>query len=101
MKKLYVLLRKGYFLILPLLTLMHSQPAAAQSCPTTGVTTINSYPNTYYPGKASVNAAATSISLGAVVYGATPISSGDILLVIQMQGAQVNIKNSNKYGDNS
>jgi hypothetical protein len=101
MKKLYVLFRTGYLTILPLSFLLNSQPAEAQSCPLNGNTSISSYPNTYYPATANVAAGSKSITLGAAKYGATPISSGDILLIIQMQGAQLNIKNSNKYGDNT
>jgi hypothetical protein len=46
-----------------------------------------------------VNAGATSITLGAVTYGTTPISSGDVLLIMQMQGAQINSSNNSNYGD--
>jgi len=71
----------------------------AQSCPAPGTLTINAYPNTYYPGTtASLTAGSTSISLGAVTYGATPISSGDLLLIIQMQGAQIGYVNDSTYG---
>src|SRR6185437_382679 len=60
---------------------------------------ISTYPNTYYPASASVTAGSTSITLGSVAYGTTPISSGDILLVIQMQGAQYSSNNSANFGD--
>ena len=63
-------------------------------------TSISSFPNTYYPAsQAYVNSGSTSIILGSVNYGSTPISSGDILLVIQMQGAQINATNNANYGD--
>lgn len=71
----------------------------AQSCPPGGVTTINTFVNTYYPGvTASLPAGSSSISLGPVTYGATPINSGDVLLVIQMQGAQISAANDSTYG---
>ena len=82
--------------------LLFNQPALAQSCPANGTTTLNTYPNTYYPGTQSlVTAGSKKITLGAVTYGTTPISKGDILLVIQMQGAYINSGNSNSYGDGS
>ncbi len=100
MKKLYVLLTRGYFLILSVLPLLQSQRAMAQSCPTNSYTTISSYTNTYYPGtQANVSAGTKSIGLGSVTFGTTPISAGDVLLVIQMQGAQFNASNTSNYGD--
>jgi hypothetical protein len=100
MKKLYVLLTRGYFLILFLLPLLQSQPAVAQSCPTNSYTTISNYTNTYYPGlQTAVSAGTKSIIVGSVTFGTTPISSGDILLVIQMQGAEFDSSNTNNYGD--
>ena len=73
--------------------------AVAQTCPANGLTTISNYPNTYYASKNSISAGATTISLTAANYGTTPISSGDILLVIQMQGTQIDATNSSSYGD--
>jgi hypothetical protein len=77
----------------------------AQNCPATGTTTLLANENTYYPGtQAAVSAGATSITLGPIGAGAnfgnTPIAAGDILLIIQMQGAQINIAavTSSQYG---
>lgn len=66
----------------------------AQNCATSGTDNINANENTYYSGtQTTVNAGATSITLGAAGsgtnFGNTPIASGDIVLVIQMQGAQI------------
>lgn len=55
-------------------------------------------PNTYYPGTASAAAGATSISVGTPVGSPTPIAAGDLLLVMQMQGADINTTNSSAYG---
>ena len=55
--------------------------------------------NTYYPGTANVNAGATSIPVGTSTGAPTQIQDGDLLLVIQMQGADINSTNSNAYGD--
>lgn len=73
----------------------------AQSCPSSiTTTTITSFPNTYYPGQqALVSAGSTSVVIGAAAHGATPISIGDVLLIIQMQGAQINATNGSTYGN--
>lgn len=74
--------------------------AEAQSCPSSSTVTITTYSNTYYPGTGTANAGATSITLGNAV-GAAPIAALDILLVIQMQGAQFTSSNTVAYGDGS
>jgi hypothetical protein len=105
MKKLYFFLTIGYPFTLCNLALvffssLFGQSAAAQSCPANVTTNVNGYPNTYFPaGQANVPAGSTSIGLGAATYGITPVSAGDILLIIQMQGAQINASNSSNYGD--
>lgn len=72
----------------------------SQTCPTSGNTTISTNPNTYYPGtQATVAAGSTSITLGAATIGTTAISSGDLVLIIQMQGAEINVTNGDTYGD--
>jgi uncharacterized repeat protein (TIGR01451 family) len=59
--------------------------------------------NTYYPGATNSTAAAgtTSIPVGAINSdgSTTPIAPGDLLLIIQMQGADINSSNSDSYGD--
>lgn len=71
----------------------------AQSCPPAVTTTINSFPNTYYPGTTALaSAGSTSITLGPATYGTTPISASDIVLIIQMQGAQIFSNNNANYG---
>jgi uncharacterized repeat protein (TIGR01451 family) len=61
--------------------------------------------NTYYPGKTSVAAGATSITIGAATGGPggvpTAIAAGNLLLVIQMQDAAINDSNSVLYGNGS
>jgi hypothetical protein len=102
MKKLYVLLSNRYFSTCWILTLLSlgCRSATAQSCPTTGTVNLNSYPNTYYPAAQNyVSAGSTSIAVGTVKYGTTPISVGDVVLIIQMQGAQINASNNSSYGD--
>src|SRR5579883_263205 len=61
--------------------------------------TLSGIVNTYYPGTTSVSAGATSIPVGTSTGASTPIASGDLLLVIQMQGAVINSTNIDGYGD--
>ena len=63
-------------------------------------TTLTGVVNTYYPGSANVTAGATSIPVGAARGGGGPaIAAGDLLLVVQMQGADINSTNDETYGD--
>jgi len=105
MKKFYPAVKVRYYSSLFLLTAfvaVHSNIANAQSCPLNSNKSLTSYPNTYYPANQSiVSAGSFSIALGSVTYGTTAISAGDALLVIQMQGAQVNSNNTSSYGDGS
>jgi uncharacterized repeat protein (TIGR01451 family)/fimbrial isopeptide formation D2 family protein len=59
--------------------------------------------NTYYAGatNTTVAAGATSIPVGAInPNGATtPIAAGDLLLIIQMQGADIDASNTDSYGN--
>src|SRR5205814_9407043 len=75
----------------------------AQVCGTPGNDgpggTISGVINTYYPGSATASAGATSISVGAPNGALTPIASGDLLLVMQMQDAVINSNNTSSYGD--
>jgi uncharacterized repeat protein (TIGR01451 family) len=75
----------------------------AQVCATAGKDgpggTLGGVINTYYPGAASASAGSTSISIGTPTGAATSITTGDLLLVIQMQDAAINSSNSDSYGD--
>lgn len=72
----------------------------SQTCPTSGTTNLNTNPNTYYPGTGTVNVGATTITVGAIGIGTTPIAAGNLILIIQMQGTEISTANSNNYGDN-
>jgi LPXTG-site transpeptidase (sortase) family protein len=63
------------------------------------VTLANGVVNTYYPGVGTASATATSISVGSSSGAAQTIQAGDLLLVIQMQGADINSTNTGAYGD--
>lgn len=83
--------------------LFSATPALGQVCATPGKDgpggTLSGVINTYYPGTASVSAGATSIPVGTSTGSLTPIASGDLLLVIQMQDAAINSSNTDSYGD--
>ena len=64
-------------------------------------TSLSGVVNTYYPGTATASAGAASISVGASQGATTPIASGDLLLVIQMQDAAINYTNTSSYGNGS
>ena len=94
-------MNKLYFVVAVCLCSFHL--ALGQSCPSTFLSTLNSFPNTYYPaGQSNVAAGSRSIVLSGVPtgFGSTPISTGDVLLIIQMQGAQIRSINNGAYGAN-
>lgn len=77
--------------------------ASANQCATPGrdgdvVISSNSVVNTYHPGTtASAAAGSTSLAIGAGV-GQTQISAGDLLLIVQVQGATIDTTNGTAYG---
>jgi LPXTG-site transpeptidase (sortase) family protein len=78
--------------------------AAGRGCVTPGANGPNAaltgIVNSYYPATASAAGGATAISLGpAIAAGAQPIAIGDLLLVIQMQDADIDGTNGITYGD--
>jgi Peptidase family C25 len=88
------------FLLTVLISLV---PASAQTCATAGTDgnggILTGIVNTYYPGTASVIAGGKTITLGTSRGATKAISSGDLLLVIQMQDAGINSSNNSRYGD--
>lgn len=64
-----------------------------------GPVNISGIVNTYYPGTADANIGDTTIPVGAPSGAATPIDAGDLLLVMQMQGADINSTNTDAYGN--
>ncbi|RZJ86631.1 MAG: hypothetical protein EOO60_13205, partial [Hymenobacter sp.] len=96
------------FVLLGWTALRPVQSAFAQTtCASPGKdgTTFSASPNTYYPGTGTAAANATTISVGAMRTGTgagtTAIGINDLLLVIQMQGADINNSNSASYGSTS
>ncbi|MDB5123994.1 MAG: type sorting protein [Mucilaginibacter sp.] len=89
-------------------------PSNAQVCATSGEdgpTNVTGSINSYFPALGNITLAAgqQTIALAAVPptdpngnnFGTTPISAGDLLLIIQMQDATINFSNSNLYGANN
>lgn len=83
-------------------------PAAAQTAPRLCAVpgkdgpggTLGGIVNTYYPGAPNTTVAAGSRSIPVgIPTGGTPIEAGDLLLIIQMQGADINSSNDDSYGD--
>src|SRR5882757_2614077 len=103
MKQIYPAVKVRYYsslFVIAALLALYNNTADAQSCPLNSITQINSLPNTFFPAdQANVAAGDKKIKLGAATYGSMAISAGDILLVIQMQGAQINSNNTSSYGD--
>ncbi|HLA60469.1 MAG TPA: T9SS type A sorting domain-containing protein [Puia sp.] len=102
-------LRLRMIVMLGFILIFNTASIRAQNCATSGTHSQNTNENTYYPAtNASLAAGATSITLGAAGsgtnFGTTPIAIGDIIFIIQMQGAQINVPgsiSSVKYGSNS
>ncbi|GAA4003670.1 hypothetical protein [Sphingomonas humi] len=89
-------------LFLALVVIAFGQTAIANNCASPSragaVSGLSGIVNTYYPGTASAAAGATSITLGAAQGASNPIAAGDLLLVIQMQDATIDITNGASYG---
>jgi len=94
---------KGVVLIVMAALALLAAPAAwAQTCSipgNSGNASIAAQPNTFFPGTDSPAANATSITVGAAAGVSSPIQAGDLLLIIQMQGADIDATDTNAYGD--
>jgi hypothetical protein len=80
-----------------------AQQASAQTCPIVNDATATGTVNTYYPGLGTVAVAATAVTVN--MNASTGVNQGiavsDLLLLIQMQDADINSTNSDAYGDNT
>ena len=87
--------------------LLPSTTAIAAGCAAPGSSgaggTLSGVINTYFasPAGGVVATGATSIPLGAVSGAGTGVHPGDLLLIIQMQGATLNTSNTSAYGANN
>lgn len=93
-----------------LIAVFCSANSTAQVCATPGLSgpnaALSGTLNSYYPGTGSALATGvgtTSIGVGAIDTSSggasTPIATGDLLIIMQMQGAQIDSSNSDCYGD--
>ncbi len=55
--------------------------------------------NTYYQGNGNLGIAATTLTLGAASGAVGTVTAGDMLLIMQMQGASINTDDDERYGD--
>ena len=95
---------RSAFALAGLLAALAASPGAAhaQTCSFPAGAALTGVLNTYYPGVGTPAAGATSIQVDqSAIRGAvgTPIAAGDMLLVIQMQDAEINDGNTGAYGD--
>ncbi len=88
----------------PVLSVAVAAPAAAAGlCADPGGSgaggTLTGVVNTYYPGVGTAASGATVLDVGAAAGAAQPIVDGDLLLVVQTQGADFDSSNTSAYGD--
>jgi hypothetical protein len=79
-------------------TISNDDAASTASCNSGAISGII---NTYYTGAASVSSGATSITVGTSSGASTGITAGDLILVMQMQDAAIDVTNSSSYGTSS
>ncbi|WBO83688.1 right-handed parallel beta-helix repeat-containing protein [Hymenobacter yonginensis] len=80
-----------------------STAAAATECvdPENPAAGFAAVPNTYYEGLGTLAAGSSSFSLGNILSSGSqqPLAPGDLLVVMQMQGAELNTADADTYGD--
>lgn len=84
------------------ITLLLACLSHAQTCSIPGQagnTSLTTQPNTFFPATTSAVAGATAITVGAGTGVNSGIQAGDLLLLIQMQGADIDTTDDNRYGD--
>ena len=92
------------FAVFVVTLLLTAQVSYSQICAIPGddgPTTISGVVNTYYPSPVNATASGNSVPVSAVINpqsALTPIEPGDLLLVMQVQDAQINSSNNNNYG---
>ena len=88
-----------FFLVVAVMlaNIAHAQVCAAPGKDAPG--TISGILNTYYQGTNNLLVNATSLTLGAVSGAAGTVTIGDKLLIIQMQGADINAEDNERYGN--
>ncbi|MEP6677358.1 MAG: hypothetical protein ABJA78_19515, partial [Ferruginibacter sp.] len=99
-----MIIRKAIVSSLLLLLISLTGFGQCGSDPTSGLYTVNSggqVLNSYYPGTGNPTAGATSMTLGAMDArgNAVAFANGDLVLILQMQGAEINAANTDAYGN--
>ena len=82
--------------------LVSAAPGVAQLCAIPGRDgsgSITGTVNTYYPGTGTPAAGATSVTVGTRAGSATNVAVGDLVMIIQMQDAQIDSSDTDQYGD--
>lgn len=90
---------RGFLLLVACLaaSAAHAQVCAAPG--KDGSATPSGIVNTYYQGNGNLVIAATALTLGAASGAAGTVTVGDKLLIIQMQGADIDSSDDERYGD--
>lgn len=86
---------------LALFEISSGQCGANPPAGTITVSTANAIVNSYYPGTGNPAMGQSSLTVGSIDArgNATTIGTGDLVLIIQMQGADLNTNNADTYGD--
>jgi hypothetical protein len=79
----------------------YSQCGAAPTSGAQTISTAGNIVNSYYPGTGNPTAGSTTLTVGTIDGrgSATALTSGDMVLIIQMQGADFDTTNTSAYGD--
>lgn len=76
--------------------------AHAQVCAAPGKdapATLSGVVNTYYAGNGNLSIGATNLNLGASTGSNVSLTVGDLLMIVQMQGASIDTSDDERYGD--
>lgn len=91
----------GVMAFIAALILLAAPAVLSQTCSipgNSGNASIVTQPNTFFPGLLNPLAGATSLTVSAGAGINSGIQAGDLLLIIQMQGADINATDTNAYG---
>lgn len=96
--------RKIYFLCLLGMCTSFFSKAQCGTDPTSGTTVISSagqIVNSYYPGTGNPTQGSSSLVVGTIDArgSATTIAAGDLVFIVQIQGADINSTNTDSYGN--
>lgn len=94
-----VRLAKEFFILLACFVVSAAQAQVCAAPGKDGPATASGVVNTYYQGNGNLLATATSLTLGAASGAVGTVTVGDKLIIIQMQGADINTNDDERYGD--